>query len=142
MDVEYSKFENIEDLKNFIITNQELLNAFDANVTTEGECIAYVAIRNRLPIGFIVADKYQRPNLYIEFVVVDANSQKKGIGSSLLAKMEKYAKRKRFETLSLIVDQYLNESALKLYQKIGFTIAEDDDRSDTYVSMTKTLQIN
>lgn len=62
--------------------------------------------------------------IYLDDLAVTGKYRNKGIGTSLIKRAEEYAKEIHLTTLYLHVEK-TNVSALRLYQKLGYTICEE-----------------
>ncbi len=95
-------------------TKKEALNSIKTDLE-KGE--GFVAVENRKIVGFIILtkEKIGRNYIFIENLVVDANSQKKGIGRKLVRRVEdKY----KDSVISLSVNK--KSGAYKFYKRLGF----------------------
>lgn len=81
--------------------------------------------------GFIMM--YSGPNeLIIDLLAVDSRDQHRGIGSSLMATVERLARRKGLISARLYVDA-VNAKAIRFYSKRGYAVAGYIPELDCYV---------
>ncbi len=91
-----------------------------------GEDQIYVAEDSKV-MAFLSVEVYREPEEYIyldDFSVAEAYKNK-GIGTELILKVESYAKELRIPAIVFHVEK-TNESALRLYERLGYSIYRDD----------------
>ncbi len=88
-------------------------------VPEENVCISIVAFDEDEPVGVVIAYERDGKELYISYVLVTMNYQRKGIGKKLLEMLENEAMGKCFEKLTLHSYDW-NLLAIGLYVKQGF----------------------
>lgn len=104
------------------------------------QCFASVATINDNPIGFIVGNNSLDSNdLYIEFVIVDPDYQRKGICRQLLRNIEEIATKNRCKSISLLVNEVENRRAKQIYESFGFKEEAPNSNDRTSVEMIKHL---
>lgn len=82
--------------------------------------IAIKLIYREFSYSFILT-KINRDDIYLVDLAINDKEQGKGFGTFLLNETIKIAKKENFKRVTLDVE-FSNKNALKLYQKIGFTI--------------------
>ncbi len=82
--------------------------------------MSVIAFNGEREIGLVGATKKNEKNLRIGIVSVNKAHQGKGVGTKLLTFLEKAAKEKAFDKLSLEVHRD-NSRAKGLYAKMGFS---------------------
>lgn len=95
----------------------------------------YLAIEERKVNGFIsvIKEPYTKPILVIENLVVQAESQGKGVGKFLVRSVEKMYSEKGFNMITLITNK--KAPSYKFYEKLGYK------ESANNVTMTKKLRV-
>jgi len=81
-------------------------------------------IENKI-VGVIAAEAYKIAKyIYISYIVVDKNYQKKGIGIKLLKIIEEKAKKKKYYLVELVTKK-TNSGMKKLAKKINYSFGGD-----------------
>lgn len=96
-----------------------LADLIDAN-----HCDVIVAKQNSKIIGsatllYLPIPAYGRPYAFLEGLVVDKNSRKKGVGTALLTKLVELAKEKGCYKV-VGTSRFNSEDVHKFYEKLGF----------------------
>lgn len=90
----------------------------------------------------------QRPIYFIEDIVVDKNSRRKGISKKLYYFLKEHAKKENIDAIELNVCAF-NESAIKFYESLGMRIKnmkleqllQDDDIETKNISLEITKKV-
>lgn len=98
-------------------------------------CVAYI----QDVIGYVAlyANDIQGRTAYITLIAVRKESQKAGVGSSLMYWCEKTAIKKGMKTLRLEVEKD-NVAARRFYERHGFCYEEEQNKDSLY--MRKSLE--
>lgn len=116
MDITYETMQSSPTkLRHILRQNPEIL----VIVPEQHPCYSIVAFNGDKPIGVVVAYERDRRELYIRSIRVTKDHHRKGVGTVLLAMLEKVAREKKLDTLSLHVYDW-NYGATSLYTKLGF----------------------
>lgn len=98
-------------------------------LTKQGECL-FVFVVQDIVVGYVYASIQTKPDdltpaPYVEIneLVVDQRHRSKGIGTSLIESVEKWAKEKRISIVQLSVQEF-NVGARHLYEKLGYQSIE------------------
>lgn len=98
---------------------------------------SFVADAGGEAVGVLLSHEYQSrpraPELQINLVAVRASGRKRGIASALLAAVLRAARAGGYRTAVLHVDASSLTGAVRVYERVGFTIAK------TWVSYRKPL---
>lgn len=90
--------------------------------------------------GFTPGDETEAGEFYMDCVNVDTAHQGKGIGKKLIQAFCEKAAELGFKRVGLIVDK-INPDAKKLYEKLGFYIADEKDfLGHRYFHMVREVQ--
>lgn len=80
-----------------------------------------LAVENKKIVGVIVFKQeqyWEGPAILIEDLAISKDFQKKGIGKSLMNNLEKYAKRKKINSIYFLTHK--KSSAIAFYKKLGY----------------------
>ena len=97
----------------------------------------YVA-EDREVVAFLSVEVHDEPEEYIyldDFSVTEAY-RNRGIGSELLRCAESYARENHIFSILLHIEK-INRSAMRLYERLGFTIYRDDGHRYLLLKKTK-----
>lgn len=118
--------------------------------STPCDIVSVVATYQKRPIAFIfgiielcchqinaVRDRKCTKELYVEYIVVDDEFRKRGIGTELMKRFEAVAFELNINKIRLFVEQ-TKEDARNLYAKLGFSV--DGDNVGTLIQMAKYIR--
>lgn len=147
-DIVYNKVVSINDLRKMLSEHPSfscLIQRAPYNT------VSVVATHEKRPIAFIFGiieidcdklnvkreEKYKTKELYVEYIVVDDEFRKRGIGTELMKRFEAIALELKVRRIRLFVEQ-TKENAINLYEKRGFVV--DGDNVGTLIQMAKYIR--
>lgn len=115
------------------------------------DIVSVVATHQKRPIAFIfgiieicchelknvVRERKRTKELYVEYIVVDDDFRKRGIGTELMKRFEAVAFELNIQKIRLFVEQ-TKQDARNLYAKRGFSV--DGDNVGTLIPMAKNIR--
>ena len=110
------------------LETKEAINKERFKILIEEQNIYVAKIEDKI-VGYVTFSVQEKENpilryrkqLAIDAMCVDENYRGKGIGSSLLEFVEKYAKEKNCTDIYLTVNEE-NQNAIKVYEKFGMKV--------------------
>lgn len=132
MNVTYKTIESTPSILKMILKrNSEIV----AHVPYKDSLISIVALDLNKPVGVIITYELNPKELRINHILVTKDFRRKGIATEFLNIIEKQARVKGFEKLSLLVHIH-NWTAKHLYTKNGFV---EKVRSENWEFLIKLL---
>lgn len=144
-DILYQKILTVNYLKKILAEHRSFSTLIDR---APYDIVSVVATHQTRPVAFIfgiieicvlnvVRGKRRIRELYVEYIVVDDEFRKKGIGTELMRRFETVASELNIQKIKLFVEQS-KKGAISLYVKRGFSV--EGESVGTLIRMAKDIK--